>query len=235
MNRVGHTLSGVAAGLWTLPVAPVEGVAGSFVWVAATTGFALAPDLDHPGSTAARMWGPVSRLPAKGIGSVFGHRGATHQLLAVAVTVAFVWAATTGRVAALVTEVAARAGHDDPAGLGHAVGHWTHLAVVAATVGLALAAARVPWVMNLTLAWLAAWLVWRLNAPLGWLPWAAGLGVAAHLAGDAVTVQGLPGRGGQRVGPRLFRTGGPGEAIVCILLTAAIAAYPYRGVLAAYL
>ena len=28
---------------------------------------------------------------------------------------------------------------------------------------------------------------------------------------------------------------GPGEAIVCVLLTAAIAAYPYRGVLAAYL
>lgn len=68
-----------------------------------------------------------------------------------------------------------------------------------------------------------------------WLPWAAGLGVAAHLAGDAVTVQGLPGRGGQRVGPRLFRTGGPGEAVVCIILAAVIAAYPYRGVLAAYL
>ena len=77
--------------------------------------------------------------------------------------------------------------------------------------------------------------MWRLNAPLGWLPWAAGLGVAAYLAGDAVTVQGLPGHGGQRVGPRLFRTGGPGEAIVCILLTAAIAAYPFRGVIAAQL
>ena len=37
----------------------------------------------------------------------------------------------------------------------------------------------------------------------------------------------------QRVGPRLFRTGDPGEAIVCILLTAAIAAYPFRGHLAA--
>ena len=39
----------------------------------------------------------------------------------------------------------------------------------------------------------------------------------------------------QRVGPRLFRTGDPGEAIVCILLTAAIAAYPYRDHLAAQL
>lgn len=42
-------------------------------------------------------------------------------------------------------------------------------------------------------------------------------------------------RGAGCVGPRMFRTGGPGEAIVCILLTAAIAAYHYRGVLAAYL
>lgn len=37
----------------------------------------------------------------------------------------------------------------------------------------------------------------------------------------------------QRVGPRLFRTGGPGETIACILLTAAIAAYLYLGALAA--
>lgn len=37
----------------------------------------------------------------------------------------------------------------------------------------------------------------------------------------------------QRVGPRLFRTGGPGETIACTLLTAAIAACPYRGALAA--
>ena len=53
VNRLGHTLSGVAVGVWSLPVAPIVGVAGSVVWVAATTGFALAPDLDHPASTAA--------------------------------------------------------------------------------------------------------------------------------------------------------------------------------------
>ena len=55
MNRLGHTLSGVAAGVWSLPVAPVSGAAGIVVWVAATTGYALSPDLDHPASTAARM------------------------------------------------------------------------------------------------------------------------------------------------------------------------------------
>ena len=31
----------MAAGVWSLPVAPIVGVAGSVVWVAATTGFAL--------------------------------------------------------------------------------------------------------------------------------------------------------------------------------------------------
>ena len=48
VNRLGHTLSGVAVGVWSLPVAPIVGAAGSVVWVAACTGYALAPDLDHP-------------------------------------------------------------------------------------------------------------------------------------------------------------------------------------------
>ena len=108
-----------------------------------------------------------------------------------------------------------------------------YLLVVAVTVGLALAALRLPWAMNLTLAWLAAGLTHRLDVPLAWLPWAAALGVAAHLAGDAITKQGLPGRGGRRVGPRLITTGGRAETVVCLILAAAIAAYPLRGHLAA--
>ena len=235
MNRLGHTLSGVAAGVWSLPVAPISGAAGSVVWVAATTGFALAPDLDHPASTAARMWGPVSQGPARVIGSVFGHRGATHRVAAVAAVGVAVSAATTGRVAPLAAQVAARLGHDQPAAAGHDVGVAAHLAVVAVTVGLALAAARLPWVINFTLAWLAAGLAWRVDVPLTWLPWAAALGVAAHLAGDAITLRGLPARGGRRVGPRLIRCGGPAEAVVCLVLAALIAAYPYRGVIAAHL
>ena len=81
--------------------------------------------------------------------------------------------------------------------------------------------------------WLTAGLTHRLDVPLAWLPWAAALGVAAHLAGDAITKQGLPGRGGRRVGPRLITTGGTAESVVCIILAAAIAAYPFRGHLAA--
>ena len=233
MNRMGHTLSGVAAGVWSLPVAPISGAAGSVVWVAATTGYALSPDLDHPASTAARMWGPVSQWPAKIIGSVFGHRGATHRVAAVAAVGVAVWAATTGRVAPLATDIARHFGHARPVQLGQVVGDGAYLLVVAVTVGLALAALRLPWVMNLVLAWLAAGLTHRLDVPLAWLPWAAALGVAAHLAGDAITVQGLPGPRGRRVGPRLITTGGRAETVVCLALAAAIAAYPFRGHLAA--
>ena len=57
MNRLGHTISGVAAGVWSLPVAPISGAAGVVVWVAATTGYALSPDLDHPASTAVESEG----------------------------------------------------------------------------------------------------------------------------------------------------------------------------------
>ena len=233
VNRLGHTLSGVAVGVWSLPVAPVSGAAGVVVWVAATTGYALSPDLDHPASTAARMWGPVSQWPAKLIGSVFGHRGATHRVAAVAGVGVVVWAATTGRVAPLAADVAREFGHARPVQLGQAVGDGAYLLVVAVTVGLALAALRLPWAMNLTLAWLAAGLTHRLDVPLAWLPWAAALGVAAHLAGDAITKQGLPGRGGRRVGPRLITTGGRAETVVCLALAAVIAAYPFRGHLAA--
>ena len=233
MNRVGHTLSGVAAGVWTLPVAPVSGAAGSVVWVAACTGFALAPDLDHPASTAARMWGPVSQGPARLVGALCGHRGATHRVAAVAVVAVVAWAATSGRVAQLAAAVARAAGSARPSEVWQVVGAGAYLLVVAVTVGLAFAAARLPWPVNLTLAWLTAGLTHRLDLPLGWLPWAAALGVAAHLAGDAITKQGLPGPRGSRVGPRLITTGGRAETVVCLALAAVIAAYPFRGHLAA--
>ena len=235
MNRVGHTMSGVAAGVWSLPVAPVSGAAGSVVWVAACTGLALAPDLDHPASTAARMWGPVSQGPARLVGALCGHRGATHRVAAVAVVAVVVWAATSGRVAPLAAAVARAAGRARPAEVGQVVGDGAYLLVVAVTVGLAFAAARLPWPVNLTLAWLTAGLTHRLDLPLGWLPWAAALGVAAHLAGDAITKQGLPGPRGRRVGPRLITTGGRAETVVCLALAAVIAAYPYRGAIAAQL
>lgn len=218
MNRVGHTLSGVAAGLWTLPVAPVAGPA-AVAWVGVVSGYALAPDMDHPASTSARMWGPVSQGPARVVGAVVGHRGATHTVFAAGVAGVVVWAATTGAAVHAVGPQAATV---------------AYVAVVAVTFGLAFAACRMPWAVNLPVSWGLAAATYQAGLPLGWLPWAATLGVAAHLAGDAITRQGIPnpfGRG--RVGPRLITTGSAAETVVCIFLAAAIAAYPLRGHLAA--
>ena len=209
VNRLGHTLSGVAAGVWSLPVAPISGAAGSVVWVAAVTGFALAPDLDHPKATAANMWGPVTRAPS----AFLTHRGFTHRPAGVAAAVVTAWAAVTGALAPLVTAVAAVFGHAHPGQLGHTVGAWALLAVLAVTAGLALAAARVPWPLNLPASWAAAAATVWVGFPLAWLPWAVALGVAVHIAGDRVP--------------------GHREPIAVALCLAALAAWPYRAHLGA--
>jgi membrane-bound metal-dependent hydrolase YbcI (DUF457 family) len=45
---------------------------------------ALAPDIDHSGSTIARLGGPVTGVAARVIQFALGHRGPLHSLLAVA-------------------------------------------------------------------------------------------------------------------------------------------------------
>lgn len=233
MNRLGHTLTGVAAGVWTLPIAPVNGPAWQAAWVAAAAGYALAPDVDHPGSTAARMWGPVSRVPARLVGSTFGHRQATHRRVGVVVVAVFVWATITGRVAPVASRVAAHYGATDPNHVGAVAGEVLLVVTVAVTCGLVLAACRAPALVNVTVSWVAAPAVVASGQPLGWLPWAASLGVAAHLAGDSITRQGLPGRRGKRVGLRFMTTGGHAETVVCFVLAATIAAFPFRAHLGA--
>ena len=201
--RLGHALSGAAAGVWTLPVAQLP-PAQAAAWVAAAVGYAIAPDLDHPASTASRMWGLLSSIPAGFIARVFGHRKATHTWAAVAAVAGAAWWLTTSA---------------GPVGLA---------AVAAVTAGLALAAVGVGPLPNMLGSAAAGSLVSALD--VSWLPWAAALGVAAHIAGDYLTRGAMPGRGRTRWG---IRTGGPGEAIVCIILAVAIAAYPFRGHLAA--
>lgn len=203
--RLGHALSGAAAGVWTLPLAQLP-PAQAAAWVATAVGYAIAPDLDHPASTASRMWGPLSSIPASLIGRVFGHRGGTHT-----------WAAA-GAVALAAWWLTTSAG---PVGLA---------AVAAVTAGLALAAVGVGPLLNLLGSAAAGLFVSGLD--VGWLPWAAALGVAAHIAGDYLTRGAMPGRGRTRWG---IRTGGAAEAVVCTILAAAIVAYPFRSVIAAQL
>jgi membrane-bound metal-dependent hydrolase YbcI (DUF457 family) len=171
-----HALSGLAAGAATLPWAPVDGTVSQVAWIAAAGGMAMLPDLDHSGSTVSDMWGPVTDVPAGAIGRLAqGHRWGTHD--AVLAPVAF------GALA-----------------LAAANAFWSSLLLMALAIGLALRALHfvIPGrtentvVGNLVLSWGAAWLLLDHMPQPAWLPWAVALGVLTHIAGDAITKQGVP-------------------------------------------
>ncbi|RFU19069.1 metal-dependent hydrolase [Geodermatophilus marinus] len=171
-----HALSGLAAGAATLPWAPVQGPVAQAAWVAAAGGMAMLPDLDHSGSTVSDMWGPVTDVPSGAIGRLAqGHRWGTHDaLLAPLAFGAFALAAADA--------------------------YWSSLLLLALAIGLALRAlhfvipgrAENTVVGNLVLSWGGAWLLLDHMPPPAWLPWAVALGVLTHIAGDAITTQGVP-------------------------------------------
>lgn len=187
-----HAISGAAAwlaltgstsiGTWNLGAGVLdlsgpEVMAGTVV----AAGAALLPDIDHPSATIARSAGAASKLATSAIGSVAGHRGATHTLLAVAVFTVF------GTVAA---------------GLGwswHApvLGQVQVGEVIVAGVLCVFAVRALKLVSGSLLPWLiglAAGLLTGLAAPETsiWLPVAIGLGALVHLLGDLATTDGIP-------------------------------------------
>jgi membrane-bound metal-dependent hydrolase YbcI (DUF457 family) len=171
-----HALSGLAAGAATLPWAPVEGPVAQAAWIAAVGGMSMLPDLDASGSTVSDMWGPVTDVPSGAVGRLAqGHRWGTHD--AVLAPVAF------GALA-----------------LAAANAFWSSLLLMSLAIGLALRAlhfvipgrAENTVVGNLVLSWGGAWLLLEHMPPPAWLPWAVALGVLTHIAGDAITTQGVP-------------------------------------------
>jgi hypothetical protein len=171
-----HALSGLAAGAATLPWAPVGGTVGQVAWIAAVGGMAMLPDLDHNGSTVSDMWGPITDVPSGAVGRLAqGHRWGTHD--AVLAPLAF------GALA-----------------LAAANAFWSSLLLLSLAIGLALRAlhfvipgrAENTVVGNLVLSWAGAWLLLEHSPSPAWLPWAVALGVLTHIAGDALTTQGVP-------------------------------------------
>ena len=228
MNRTAHVLTGVAAALWTLPVAPINGVAGSVAWVAATAGYAMAPDLDHGKSAAARMWGPVSRTASWFIQETLGHRGATHHPFAFGVTWFLMWLALAGHLVPWIEWALTVWGVDSAARFAGFAGDAAWFTVVAVSVGLAFAAVRVTGWLNLVSSVLVAAFIHALDLPLTWLPWAAAFGVAAHLLGDFITKRGLPWFGGRRIRLPLvsITTGKAAETLITGLLACVILISP---------
>ena len=171
-----HALSGLAVGAATLPWAPVQGAVAQVAWVSAVGGFAMLPDLDQHGSTISRMWGPVTKVPSRAVGAVAGgHRWGTHD------------AVLAPALFGLVALAASNA-------------WWSALLLLALAIGLALRAlhfvipgrAENTVLGNLALSWGGSYLLLEHSHGPGWLPWAVGLGVLTHIAGDALTTAGVP-------------------------------------------
>ncbi|MGZ4599015.1 MAG: metal-dependent hydrolase [Oryzihumus sp.] len=225
-----HALSGLAAGAATLPFAPVHTAAQQTAWVAAWGGFAMLPDLDQRGATIGRMWGGFTEALAGGIATVSrGHRNGTHDaIIAPVVFGAIAWLAGQHPVSSF--------------------------AMLAFAIGLALRACNfvIPGraentVMgNLAMSGLGAWWITasghytHMSAP--WLPVAVAGGVLVHIAGDWLTVGGIPvpftwfGGHAQRVAGRFFKTGSPAEhflAAPAFLVATVYTLYRNTGVYAA--
>ena len=197
MRGEGHAITGAASGTYAPLAAPA--LLGITAWspehgafAAAVLAWSIGPDIDHGRrSTAKNMWGPVSAAPSHLLGKLAGgHRGATHHVLAAAV------------VAALVI-----ASHGHPVALG-IVYAWT-LGMAIAAIDVLAASVRATWWQNLAMSVLGASALVYAGATWTWLPYAAGLGVLVHIAGDRI------------------RIGSLAEKIVCWLCLTAFIAAPY--------
>lgn len=155
-----------------------------------------AVNLDHPSSTAARMWGPLTAGLSSLVSVVArGHRQGTHDaLLGPAVVALLTWLAITNR--------------------------WTSAAVMALVIGLTLRGlvlfglGRVGVLANLVVSVAGGWiLTTTAGADLTWLPLVSAVGMLTHIVGDFLTQEGIPVPVMWLVGDRrrlsahLFRTG----------------------------
>ncbi len=193
-----HALSGWCAGLAVAPMVGLTSVAEVVPFAAATAGYALLPDLDHPGASASRLLGPVTAFVSSVVrafssllysltkgprdeDSTGQHRHASHTLAA----------------AVLLGFATSTAG---------AAGGWRAVLAVA-LLGLVLAAGALgDWVLLVVLgagAWTIAgtWLpgtsaVEALHTGLGeigsWIGVAVGVGMFVHCLGDSLTRSGCP-------------------------------------------
>lgn len=173
-----HVTMGAAVGVATLPLLGMDAdIAVQCGWVAAVSGAALAPDLDHPEAGASRMWGPVSQVASTAISAISGgHRQGTHDVVLAGVTV---WL-----VAWLCGQVPAA---------------FTVLLVVC--IGLALrgllqlGGGLFTGLVNLGIAaWAASAVVASsyADAVRELLPLALVTGIVVHVVGDLVTPEGVP-------------------------------------------
>ncbi|MFJ5984292.1 metal-dependent hydrolase [Lentzea sp. NPDC092896] len=185
-----HALTGLCAGLAASPLL-VDTLAQALLFAAVTAGYALLPDLDHPGARASRLLGPVTGALSSGVraGSRWlyartkgprderhrgEHRHATH-------TIAF--ALLAGTTAALGTAWS---------------GPWVPVGIVVLGILFAVDALG-DWVLAAAGICGAAWWGSAGDDVLGTvagtgplLGIAIALGCVTHCLGDAATLSGCP-------------------------------------------
>lgn len=184
-----HALTGWCAGLAIAPTIGAASVHQAVAFAATTAGFALLPDLDHPGARASKILGPVTRalswLLRKASGSFYQltkgprdervkgtHRHLSHTLL---------FAAAMGAATLFGTRA----------------GGWYAVAAVV-LFGVVLAADALGDWLLLVAGGVVAWWAFTASAGgeleqlTGWLGIAVAAGCVTHCLGDALTEHGCP-------------------------------------------
>lgn len=180
---MGHTHALSGAVTWLAAASLLHlGSPASAVGAVCAAGAAVLPDLDHHSATPARAFGAPSRVLAWAIGKLSGgHRHATHSLIGLAGFTAAGWWAAHVRGWPLVVLLTLLAGMAVRA-LGPRARDRKWKLDYADAAGLVHAA---------SFGWIAYQLVGS-GMDLSVVPWAVGIGAAAHILGDLLTEEGCP-------------------------------------------
>jgi membrane-bound metal-dependent hydrolase YbcI (DUF457 family) len=224
-----HALTGWCAGAALAPAVGLRSLAGMVVMATATAGYALLPDLDHPGARASRLLGPVTELLCRALRGASAlayrltkgprdedspgtHRHLTHTVL---------FALVLGATAAVGSAAGGRWAVAGVAGFGlllaiDALGDWLWALAVGGAYGMVRHGGA-----------LAA-----LHHAAGWSGIAVAAGCITHCLGDALTRSGCPflwpipidGETWYEIrSPIRFTTGGLFERLVIVPIAAAAA------------
>jgi len=162
---------------------PLE-TAGVLGGALVAAGAALTPDIDHQDATTAHSLPVIGRASATAVSKLSGgHRHGTHSLLALPAAALAAWALSFATVSIPQLGGASIA---LPIGIGIAT------AALACFALKALKAAKtwgVAWAAGIVFGLLVMLLPWNARE---WAPAAIVIGYATHLAGDFLTVGGLP-------------------------------------------
>jgi membrane-bound metal-dependent hydrolase YbcI (DUF457 family) len=168
-----HALSGAAAGLAAGSLILHEPPGPLLLLAGLTAAYALAPDLDHCGTTEARSLGFITEALAWNVEKVSGgHRHGTHSALGVAAFAGVAWLACLyrhdwpGRIALLLILAAGFASASDALRIG---GHAGNLLALGGAVAMC----------------------WT-GYGLALVPLAAATGTITHIFGDCLTCSGCP-------------------------------------------